>query len=115
MNWRVLISIANLVAISIAFVILFEFPAYSNDAFYVLIGWMVIGFLLLYSLRPRGRPLPGASATGSSPFPSSAPAAPAPLPSSNSSGGIGFCIYCAAPVPPGAATCPSCGHALPHW
>ncbi len=56
MNWRVMISIANLVAIAIAFLVLFEFPQYANDAFYILIAWMVTGFVLLYAVRPRGPP-----------------------------------------------------------
>jgi len=117
---RVWISIANLVAIGISFVILFEYPQYSNDAFYVLIVWMVTGFVLLYAIRPRYAPLPGGvsggAAGGGSPFPSTYPAANAPLPGSEpAGGGLGFCIYCAAPIAPGTRACPSCGHALPRW
>jgi predicted amidophosphoribosyltransferase len=44
--------------------------------------------------------------------------ASAPLPSgssSSSSSAVGFCIYCANPVPPGTRACPSCGHTLPQW
>ncbi|HLM69823.1 MAG TPA: hypothetical protein VK423_00360 [Thermoplasmata archaeon] len=114
MNWRVWISVANLAAIMIAFVILFEFPQYANDAFYVLITWMVAGFILLYAIRPRGSGVPVGSLDASSPFPSSS-AATAPLPSGPEGGGLGFCIYCAAPIVPGARACPSCGHALPRW
>lgn len=115
MNWRVLISVVNLLAIVIAFVILYEFPQYSDDAFYILISWMVVGFVLLYSLRPRGPPVPGGAPPGASPFPSTAAAAETPLPSSEPSGGIGFCIYCATPIAPGTRACPACGHALPRW
>ena len=115
MNWRVLISVANLVAIAVAFVVLFEFPQYANDAFYILIAWMVTGFVLLYAVRPRGPPVPGTPLAGSSPFPSSYPTASALPSSSDPAGGIGFCIYCAAPIAPGARACPTCGHALPGW
>lgn len=116
MNARVLISIANLVAIVAAFLVLFYFPQYSNDAFYVLIVWMVTGFVLLYAVRPRAAGVPGGGSGGPSPFPSSASATSPPLPSgSESPGSIGFCIYCAAPIAPGARTCPACGHALPRW
>jgi hypothetical protein len=115
MNPRVLISIANLVAIAVAFYILIELPQYSNEAFYVLIGWMVVGFALLYALRPRLAPAPAEPASGFSPFPSSTPPSGVPLSSSEPAGGIGFCIYCAAPIAPGTRACPACGHALPRW
>jgi len=114
MNRRVLISIANLVAIAIAFVILFEFPQYSNDAFYVLIAWMVTGFVLLYAMRPRGPSVPGDTSGASTPFPSSSPPPSLPL-SGSEPAGIGFCIYCATPIAPGTQACPACGHALPRW
>jgi hypothetical protein len=114
-NWRVWISVANLAAIMIAFVVLFEFPQYANDAFYVLITWMVAGFILLYAIRPRTPGMPTSPLDSTSPFPSSSPTA-SPLSSgSEGSGGLGFCIYCAAPIVPGARACPSCGHALPRW
>ncbi|MGP8076140.1 MAG: hypothetical protein ACLP8Y_05340 [Thermoplasmata archaeon] len=120
MNRRVLISIANLVAIAIAFVILIEYQQYSNDAFYVLIAWMVTGFVLLYVIRPRAAPLagggPGGPLTNGSPFPSSSSPASPPLSGSEpAGGGLGFCIYCAAPIAPGSRACPVCGHALPRW
>jgi len=116
MNRRIWISVANFVAIALALVILVEYPQYANDAFYVLVVWMIVGFVLLYASRPRFSPTgmdPGASTT---PFPSTTP-----LPSASAAsappvgGGIGFCIYCANPIPPGTRACPSCGHALPPW
>jgi len=113
MNRRVLISIANLVAIVIAFIILFEYPLYATDAFYFLIAWMIAGFVLLYAFRPRFPAAPQDSVAGASPFPSSGPGQP--LASSPPAGGLGFCIYCAAPIAPGARACPTCGHALPGW
>lgn len=115
MNRRVLVSIANLGAIVVAFVILFAFPQYSNDAFYALIAWMVVGFVLLYAIRPRTPSLPADPSLGSSPFPSNASSTPLASSGSEMSGGIGFCIYCATPVPPGTRACPACGHALPNW
>ncbi|MGD1099752.1 MAG: hypothetical protein ABR888_05360 [Thermoplasmata archaeon] len=115
MNRRVWISIANLCAIAIAFLILFEFPQYSDEAFYLLIIWMVVGFVLLYAMRPRISPLPASHSSDASPFPSSSPAS-APLPSSSGSPGtVGFCIYCATPIAPGTRACPACGHTLPGW
>jgi hypothetical protein len=110
---RVWISIANVVAIVLALFALVEYPVYANEVFYLLIGWMITGFVLLYVIRPRGPPAPASPIT--SPFPSTGPE-PAALPSSSEpAGGLGFCIYCAAPIAPGARACPSCGHALPRW
>jgi hypothetical protein len=114
-NRRVWISIANLVAIAIAFVILFEYPQYANDAFYLLVIWMVVGFVLLYAMRPRLSPVPANNAAAPSPFPSHSPSS-APLPSGSPTGAsVGFCIYCATAIPPGTRACPACGHALPGW
>jgi hypothetical protein len=115
MHPRLLISIANFVAIVLAFVVLFEFPQYSNEAFYFLIAWMIAGFVLLYTIRPRSAPLPSDGTGFASPFPSTAPSGPAASGGPEPSGGIGFCIYCAAPIVPGAQACPACGHALPRW
>jgi len=114
MNWRVVVSVANLVAIALAFFIFFDYPQYSNDAFYLLVAWTVGGLVLVFAFRPR-LPLAAPDALSSgSPFPSSGPGSStstAPLPS----GGLGFCIYCAAPISPGTRACPACGHALPRW
>jgi len=115
MNRRVWISVANLIAIGVAFVILFEYPQYSDDAFYVLLIWMVTGFVLLYAIRPRAAPLASGGSFGASPFPSTAPVAPAPAASAPPAAGLGFCIYCATMIAPGAQVCPACGHALPRW
>jgi len=115
MNGRVVISIVNLVAIVAAFVVLFEYPQYESEALYVLIAWMVGGFLLLYVFRPRPSALADAPLASGTPFPSTVPIAAAPSTASESTGGIGFCIYCAAPIAPGTRACPACGHALPRW
>lgn len=115
MKGRIFVSIANLFAILVAFVILFEYPQYSDYAFYLLIIWMVVAFVLLYATRPS-LPVGVANAPAeTSPFPSTSPSA-TPLPSGPASApSIGFCIYCATPLPPGTRACPACGHALPGW
>lgn len=115
MNGRILLSLVGLVVIGIAFFIIFEYPGFADYAFYILIFWMVTNFLLLYAIRPRPSGLPSNAPAGSSPFPS--PSGAAPLPSSlpPPADSIGFCIYCATPIPPGTRTCPSCGHVLPQW
>ncbi len=114
-NPRVVLSIANLVAIVVAFAILFEFPQYSEYAFYALIVWIFIGFALIYLPRraarpgsspggpsPRGRAGGSAGANPAAPLPSSSPLASAPP--------VDFCIYCGTTLPPGATVCPACGH-----
>ena len=118
MNGRILLSVLGLVIVTIAIVIIFEYPALASYAFYLLILWMVTNFVLLYALRPRGPGVPANSSTDASPFPSQVPSAGSALPSGGptpSSNSIGFCIYCAAPIAPGTRACPSCGHALPQW
>jgi len=115
MNGRVFLSIAGLVVIGIAFYIIFEYPGYATYAFYLLILWMVTNFVLLYAIRPRGAPLPSNTAAATSPFPSTAPATLPAATGSEPAGGLGFCIYCATPIPPGTRACPACGHALPRW
>jgi hypothetical protein len=116
MNRRVLVSIANLLAIVVAFVILIDYPQYSDYAFYFLILWMGVAFVLLFAFRP---PLPSGATnlpSDPSPFPSTSSSSGAPLPSgSDPSPSVGFCIYCATALPPGTRSCPACGHALPGW
>lgn len=117
MNGRILLSLAGLVVIAIAFFLIFEYPQFADYAFYMLIIWMVTNFVLLYSLRPRGPPAPTNATANVSPFPSQSPlpsSAPAPT-GPAPSGSIGFCIYCAAPIAPGTRACPACGHVLPQW
>lgn len=118
MNGRLQLSLVGLVVIGITFFILFEYPQYATEAFYLLIGWMILNFALLYTLRPRVPSAPTDASTEASPFPSAPGSAPLPSTSGSSpspSGGIGFCIFCATPVPPGTRVCPACGHALPQW
>ncbi len=116
MNARTWISIANLVVIVLAFVILFELPQYSSFAFYGLLGWVFVSFVLLYAFRvgrthPVGPSQAGAggstggfSAAPSGALPSSAPGgAPGP---------VDFCIYCGTSLPSGTSVCPACGHVV---
>ncbi len=113
MNARTWISIANLVAIVVAFAVLFELPQYSGYAFYGLLGWIVVSLVLVYALRV-GRTNPATGGFGRSGG-TTAPSAPGALPSSGSgttAGPVGFCIYCGRNLPPGAAVCPACGHAV---
>ena len=115
MNARVLLSIAGLFVIGIAFFLIFEYPGYATYAFYLLIFWMVTNFVLLYAFRHRAGPLPSNAAGDASPFPSTAPATAPAANNPEPAGGLGFCIYCATPIPPGTRACPACGHALPRW
>lgn len=111
MNRRTVISLANLVAIVAAFVVLFELPQYYEYAFYGLLAWIVVGFVLFYAFRP-GRstarqeiavPSGGAgTVAGSGPLPSGTP--------SGASAPLDFCIFCGNTLPAGTAVCPACGH-----
>ncbi|MCI4373192.1 MAG: hypothetical protein L3K02_06070 [Thermoplasmata archaeon] len=107
---RTLLTMVNLATIAVAIVVLFTFPQYAGVAFYILLGWMVGSLVLVYGpwanrqvLRPRSSGAPGTS-------PPAARARTGPLASE-----LGFCIYCAAPLAPGVATCPACGHASPSF
>lgn len=113
MQLRTLLTLVNFGTIAAAVVVLIAYPGLAPYAFYVLLGWMFGSLALIYSpwaSRPVGGTSrsPGALTSGSAP---AAPAGPAPEHSSS----IGFCLYCAAPIEPGTARCPSCGRALPHF
>jgi hypothetical protein len=110
-NRRTVISLANLVAIITAFVVLFELPQYYEYAFYGLLAWILVGFVLFYGSRSgRSTPKPegaipsggAASALPSGPLPSGTPAG-ASVP-------LDFCIFCGNNLPVGTAVCPACGH-----
>jgi len=117
MNGRLVLSLVGLGVIAFSFYIIFAYPGYADDAFYLLLGWMVVNFALLYAIRPRGTPSPTGPTLDQSPFPSTGAASSStPLPSSSGPATpLGFCIYCAAPLTPGARSCPACGHAVPQW
>ena len=117
MNARTWISLVNLAAIVIAFFVLFELPQYSGYAFYGLLAWILVSFVLLYAFRVgRPRPVTGAqvgSPGGSGPVGGPASGAGAPLPSaSGGSEAVDFCIYCGNTLPPSGTVCPTCGHPI---
>ena len=111
MRFRTVLSFANLAAIVIAFVVLFEFPAYASYAFYALVAWIFIGFGLMYlpigartAATGPGTPLGGTFPGSAGPLPSGPGRSP-PVGSP-----IDFCIWCGTSLPPGTTVCPSCGH-----
>jgi hypothetical protein len=110
-NARTWISLLNLIAIVVAFVVLFGLPQYSAYAFYGLLTWILVGFVLLYAFR-MGRTTPSAGALGGTSAPSGV-AGGTPLPSASSAGPaatIDFCIYCGTALASGISICPACGH-----
>ena len=118
MQLRTLLTLVNFGTIAAAIVVLIAYPNLAPYAFYILLGWMFGSLALIYSpwaSRTVGRSTPaaGSSPAGALPTVSGATSAPPPGPVHSSS--IGFCLYCAAPVEPGTARCPACGHALPHF
>jgi hypothetical protein len=111
---RTLLTFVNLVAIAVAIVVLLAFPRWDGPAFYLLIGWMFGSMVLVYG--PWGNRQVGSARRTATPVPASplpsggtAPAATASPPTE-----LGFCIYCAAPLPPGAPACAACGHRAAH-
>jgi len=115
-NARTWISLVNLVAIVVAFAVLFELPQYAGYAFYGLLGWILISFLLLYAFRVgRTSPATGAQLGTASPAGAAAGPGGTALPSTGGSGAqtsVDFCIYCGTTLPIAAAVCPTCGHSV---
>ena len=96
---RTALSLVNLAALSATLVVWLALPAYSGIALYACLGWVMVAFGVMYSRwgnRPIGRRAGGLTAEG---------AAPA------LGGGVGFCVFCAANLAPGATRCPDCGRA----
>jgi hypothetical protein len=101
----------NLAAIVVAFVILLDFQQYSSYAFYGLLSWILVSFVLLYAFRV-GRSSPSAGSLAGASTPSGGVGA-MPLPSGPSSGPtmtLDFCIYCGTALSPGVGICSACGH-----
>lgn len=110
MNGRVVLSIANLVAVVVAFLTLVEAPQYAPYVFVALLAWVCVGFAGIYLGRgARGAPS-GPYADSSTPF--GGPTLPSTERTGSSAGGgsIDFCIYCGTVLPSGAGVCPACGH-----
>ncbi len=110
MQFRTVLTLVNLSAFVAAIIVLELLPQYAAIAFYGLVGWMVVSLVLLY--RPGAARTIGVPPTGGATVSADAPLASSAAPQHASA--LGFCIYCAAPVEPGTARCPACGHVLPH-
>lgn len=116
MNPRIVLSLVGLAVIVAAFVLLIRYPQYEDEAFYLLLGWMVVNFALLFAFRSRAAGVAPNAPSATSPFPSEhLTGAALPSAGTPTANPIGFCIYCAAPVAPGTRACPACGHVLPQW
>ncbi len=110
MQRRLALSLVNVAVAAAALFVWFELPQYSTYALYGFLGWIVVGTSLAWLAAgspPVGVPTP---ASGSAtPLAPGAPAGPAAKPGSGEPA-IGFCIYCAADLPPDAVRCSACGH-----
>jgi hypothetical protein len=116
---RTLVSIVNFVVILVAVVLYLEWPALGTWVVYVLFGWILLTFILMYSSLGNRRVTSAASqpagagpAFGSvNPFEGPpAPPAPAPVHGGPAPAPIDFCLFCGTTLPAGAARCPACGH-----
>jgi hypothetical protein len=115
MQRRAVLSLINIGVAAVALLVFFLFPRYATYAIYAFLGWFLVSLVTVWVARGAspmpGPPTPGAvaaaagaPAAATAPARRTAPAAPtAPAP-------IGFCIYCATDLPPGADRCPACGH-----
>ncbi len=112
---RTLLTIVNFTIFGITIGVVLVFPQFDNVAFYFLLGWMVASFTLFYlpvARRRVGGPAPPENGTTPLSPSGNPPTAPSVPPSASP---LGFCIYCAAPLPLGASICPTCGHAVAHF
>jgi len=115
MQRRALFSLINLGVAAAAIVVLFAFPRYAGYAIYGFLGWFVVSLSMVWFARgaPQGAarsPVGAAPASGGGPAPLASAGRPAArVPATPPA--IGFCIYCAADLPPDAERCPACGHA----
>ena len=111
MRLRTALSLANLAAIVVAFLVLFEFPDYAQVAFYALVAWIFVGFGLMYLPGARATPA-GPRSTSTGTFPG---AGGAPLPSAGGAtvrAPLDFCVWCGTTLPAGVSVCPACGHRI---
>jgi len=109
---RTLLSLLNLAAVTVALVAWFALPQYAVYELFGFVGWMIVGFVLLgssWGSRPVGSGIRGA---GSAPAPEGGSLASSPSVGPATGSPIGFCVYCAADIPPGAGRCPACHRAV---
>jgi hypothetical protein len=113
---RTVLTLVNFTIFGIVIAVVLLYPGLDAIAFYFLLGWMIASFALLYMPFANRRIGGSAPPTDTETNPFLAGTGPAsPLPSSPPVSTLGFCIYCAAPLPVGASVCPACGHAVPHF
>lgn len=107
MQRRAIFSLVNLAVAAAALFVLFAYPRYAGYAVYAFFGWFIVSLTVVWFAR--GTPPVSASAAGAG---AAAGGAAATVPGTSApSPQIGFCVYCAADLPPGAGRCPACGHA----
>jgi hypothetical protein len=99
---RTVLSFVNLGVLTATLFVWFELPLYSDYALYACLAWVLAAFAVMYS-RWGDRRIGSAAAPASS---------GPPLATSPGSASLGFCIFCAAILPPGVPRCPECGRAI---
>jgi len=114
MQRRAMFSLINLGVAAGALIVFFLFPRYAGYAIYAFLGWFVVGLSTVWIARSNA-PVPTPSPAGvvagqGTPLPSGSARPPAGS-SPSSAPAVGFCIYCANDLPPGADRCLACGHA----
>jgi hypothetical protein len=109
---RTIFSLVNLAVLAAALGVWFLWPRYADYALYAFLGWIVVGFTLVFV--PWGSASASSTARGSGAVQGSpeAPTAPGAGPNAAVSPPIGFCIYCGYDLPPEARRCLACGHAV---
>ena len=116
MQRRALLSLVNIAVATGALLVIFLYPRFAGYAIYAFLGWFVVSFSLVWVARGPS-PTAGPTAPGPTAAPGGRPgrplataAAPAPPRRAPEPAEIGFCIYCAADLPPQADRCAACGH-----
>ena len=112
MQRRTLFALVNLAVRVGAFAVIFLVPSLSTYAFYLILGWFVVGLSTVWIAR-GSTPAPGpATATSGAAGAATASAGPARLATGarDAPPSVSFCIYCAADLPNGTDQCVACGH-----
>jgi hypothetical protein len=115
MQRRTLFALVNLAVMVGAFAVIFLVPSLSTYAFYLILGWFVVGLSTVWIAR-GSTPAPGpatAAATSGAAGAATASVGPARLAARAGAAPppVSFCIYCAADLPNGTDQCAACGHA----